>query len=186
MDILRTLILATAGACASSTCAANDIIALEVPGIPGDATFSATYGLPPGSIEVFSVSGGFAQALNIGSQSSGSGAGKITFNPISISKHFGASSPAILLSIAQGTFYDQGSGPVLISFYHLNRNGPASKYFSIKLSTAAIQSVDLSDSETRPHVNDLESVGFDYGIITITDLATGNSVCWNRIANRRC
>jgi len=186
MGILNRSIFAAAVVFTSSVCAANDIIALEVPGIPGDAAFVSAYGLPQDSIEVFSVSGGFSQALNIGSQGSGAGAGKVTFNPIKISKHFGASSPAILLSIAEGTFYDSSASPVLISFYHVRHEGPPHKYFSIKLSSAAIQSVELSDSETRPLVNDLESISFDYGVITITDLITGNSSCWNRIRNIRC
>jgi type VI secretion system Hcp family effector len=110
----------------------------------------------------------------------------VTFNPIKVSKHFGASSPAILLALAEGTFFGQASAPVLISFYHVNHGSEPKKYFSIKLMSAAIESDELSDSESRPLVNDMETVSFDYGVITITDLVTGNSSCWNRIRNTRC
>jgi type VI protein secretion system component Hcp len=98
-------------------------------------------------------------------------------------KHFGASSPAILLALAEGTFY---SSPVLINFYHVSRNREPRKYFSIALSSAAIESDELSDSATRPAINDMETVSFDHGVITMTDLVSGNSSCWNRIKNIRC
>jgi type VI secretion system Hcp family effector len=175
--------LAIAIACGGSALAANDVVTLEVPGVPGDAAFAASLGLPADSIEIFGVSGGFTQVLNIGSQSGGAGAGKVTFNPIKLSKHFGASSPAILLALAQGTVYQ---GPVLINFYHVTRGGEPKKYFSIALSTVAIESDELSDSETRPLINDMETVSFDYGVIAITDLASGNASCWNRIKNNQC
>ena len=37
------------------------------------------------------------QVLNIGSQSSGAGAGKVTFNPFSITRHVDKASPVLFL-----------------------------------------------------------------------------------------
>jgi len=181
-----TLALTLATVLAGAASAGTDIVTLQVPGIPGDAAFAAEYGLPADAIEVFSVSGGFTQTLNIGSQSSGAGAGKVTFNPIQVSKHFGASSPAVLLALATGTVYSPGTGgPVVINFYHVNHGSPH-KYFSIQLSIAALASDQLSDSESRHSLDDLETLSFDYGVITLTDVTTGNTSCWNRVQNTRC
>ena len=39
-----------------------------------------------GDEQLAAVSGGIEQVLNIGSQSSGAGAGKVTFNPFSVTR----------------------------------------------------------------------------------------------------
>ena len=45
------------------------------------------------------------QMLNIGSQSSGAGAGKVTFNPFSITRNIDRSSPLLFQNACSGTPY---------------------------------------------------------------------------------
>lgn len=54
-------------------------------------------------IKISSCNSDIEQTLNIGSQSTGAGAGKITFNPFKITKFIDAISPALFLNAASGT-----------------------------------------------------------------------------------
>ncbi len=53
--------------------------------------------------EVEDYSFDIEQTLNIGSQSSGAGAGKVTFNPFSITRKIDKSSPRVLQMACAGT-----------------------------------------------------------------------------------
>jgi len=72
---------------------------LKIPTIPGEAT---TQGFDK-QIAVDAYNLEIAQTLNIGSQSAGAGAGKITFNPFQIKKHYDAASPKLFQAACTGT-----------------------------------------------------------------------------------
>ena len=74
---------------------------LKIPTIPGEAT-AKNFDTPAQiSVEAFNLE--VAQTLNIGSQSTGGGAGKITFNPFQIKKHYDAASPKLFQAACTGT-----------------------------------------------------------------------------------
>lgn len=56
-------------------------------------------------IRVTSFSGDVAQTLKIGSQSTGAGAGRITFNPFSITRRADSLSPILFQNAASGAPY---------------------------------------------------------------------------------
>ena len=60
-----------------------------------------------GLFEVEDFSFDIEQTLNIGSQSSGSGAGKITFNPFSITRKIDRASPTFFQLACSGTPFQQ-------------------------------------------------------------------------------
>jgi type VI secretion system Hcp family effector len=57
------------------------------------------------SFEIEDFSFDVEQTLNIGSQSSGAGAGKVTFNPFTINKKLDVSSPKLLQAAARGEIF---------------------------------------------------------------------------------
>src|ERR1035437_6208018 len=67
---------------------------LQIPSVPGEATADGF----KDHIAVDGFEFNVEQTLNIGSQSSGSGAGKITFNPFVVTKHYDKSSPKLFLA----------------------------------------------------------------------------------------
>ena len=56
-----------------------------------------------GQVEISSFSWGVSNSASIGSQSSGAGAGKITFNPFSITRKIDKSSPVLYDLVVKGT-----------------------------------------------------------------------------------
>ena len=94
----------------------------------------------PGSIEVNSFSFG---ARNIGSQSSSSGAGKVTFNPFSITRKIDAASPIFMKDLHAGaviatvTLYVTGSA---------NPAGAAGDTFTATFEKVRVTSISWSSS----------------------------------------
>jgi len=106
---------------------------------------------------VQSVSFDMEQTLNIGSQSSGAGAGKITFNPFSF-KMQGSSLDATLFDMAaSGTPFCEADLLLVTS------NGP-SELFSLRL--AAVKTIGFVPDATGHSVTNLT---FEYGGIVITN-----------------
>src|ERR1051326_3652243 len=87
---------------------------VDLAGTPGAAgilsDFTAAQG-QGGLFEVSDYSFDIEQVLSIGSQSAGAGAGKVTFNPFSITRNIDISSPVLFQNACSGKPYsDVGLG----------------------------------------------------------------------------
>jgi type VI secretion system secreted protein Hcp len=98
------------------------------------------------------------QTLNIGSQSKGAGAGKITFNPFSISRKIDKSSPTFFEMACSGTAFQnvflclrKGAG------VDTTQSGQIFLRFDFKL--VAVKTISWSHDDTSPK----EDVTFEYG-----------------------
>jgi hypothetical protein len=67
-------------------------------------------GYAAGGFEIDDYSFDIEQVLNIGSSSTGAGAGKVTFNPFSITRKTDSSSPKLFRSADLGSFVGVGIG----------------------------------------------------------------------------
>lgn len=131
-------------------------------------------------VRVLTYSGSVEQTLNIGSQSTGAGAGKISFNPFTITKNLDAMSPILFQASATGTPYKTAE-IVFVSA----QNYILSK-FVYKL--VAVKTISWAAGEEDQV---LETVSFEYGGLFVTvnkqgpdGRTTGASQAgWNRIKN---
>lgn len=121
------------------------------------------------------------QTLNIGSQSTGAGAGKITFNPFSITRLVDAYSPKLLVLCASGTPYKTA----VLSVTAAKAAQPLAVY-TMKL--VAIKTLSTAGSQHGGPL--METVTFEYGGLQIqTDIPTANGtnlsspLGWNRVRN---
>jgi hypothetical protein len=57
----------------------------------------------PASLSISEMSIDFAQVLNIGAQATGAGAGKATFNPLTVKRDYDPASPYLFQAMCQGT-----------------------------------------------------------------------------------
>lgn len=140
--------------------------------------------------EVEDYSFDIEQTLNIGSQSSGAGAGKITFNPFSITRKIDKASPTFFDMACSGTAFKQvvlalrksssgGSGPAALV------SGQVFLRFDFKL--VAVKTISWSHDDESPK----EEVTFEYGGLQIRyaqQLASGQLQPaiiggWNRVKN---
>jgi type VI secretion system secreted protein Hcp len=100
-------------------------------------------------IEIDDFSFDIEQTLNIGSQSSGSGAGKVTFNPFQITKKIDSSTPTLIQSALNGTSFRE----IRCSFYGSNRGEASAPYLTAVLSNAAISKFKVEGSgEGTPRI----------------------------------
>ncbi len=124
--------------------------------------------------------------LNIGSQSNGAGAGKVTFNPFSITRPIDKSSPTLFDMACSGTpFQDVGLG--LRKGAGGDSAGRFFLAFTFKL--VAVKTISWSHDETSPK----ETITFEYGGLQIrygiqnadggiTTVIPGG---WNRVNNKQ-
>jgi type VI protein secretion system component Hcp len=124
------------------------------------------------------------QTLNIGSQSTGAGAGKITFNPFSITRKSDKSSPVLFQMACSGTAFQtvalvlrrSAGGPVA---------GAGFLKFTFKLVAVKSISWGYDPDESR------ETISFEYGGLVVeyfeqqaSGSFSGNVLGgWNRVAN---
>ncbi len=129
------------------------------------------------------------QTLNIGSQSGGSGAGKITFNPFSITRKIDAASPGFFQNACTGTPFklvslalrkSTGAGAAAE-----NSSGQVFARFDFKL--VAVKTISWAHDDESPK----ETVTFEYGAVVIrysTQAPSGALAApltggWNRVKN---
>jgi len=137
-----------------------------------------------GLFEVEDYSFDIEQVLNIGSQSSGSGAGKVTFNPFSITRKIDKSSPKLFEMACSGT-------PFKNVFLGMRKSagGDASGVFFLRFQfkLVAVKTISWSHDDEAPK----ETVTFEYGGLIINygqqeasgrigPLVPGG---WNRVKN---
>jgi type VI secretion system secreted protein Hcp len=142
--------------------------------------------------EVSDYSFDIEQALNIGSQSSGVGAGKVTFNPFSITRKIDVASPKLFDMACAGTAFKQ----VILALRKSTganvtagnaASGQVFLRFDFKL--VAVKTISWSHDDESPN----ETVTFEYGGMLIRYCqqkpdGTFEAVTpggWNRINNKQ-
>ncbi len=140
-------------------------------------------------IKLSSLQYDLEQTLNIGSQSTGAGAGKIVFNPIVITKTVDAISAVLMQYCAAGKLMN-------LEFIFVSGNGSSSTptvRYKMQVTLAAVRTVAISSvpdcGNGCPGI--AESYSFDYGqliVQTYTQKATGEVVLgpkfgWDRVKN---
>jgi type VI secretion system Hcp family effector len=134
--------------------------------------------------EVEDFSFDIEQTLNIGSQSKGAGAGKVTFNPFSITRPIDKSSPVLFKNACAGTpFQWVGLG------FRKGSGGDASGQFflAFHFKLVAVKTISWSHDETSPK----ETITFEYGGLQIHygiqqpngQISPENPQGWNRVKN---
>lgn len=135
-------------------------------------------------LKVASFNSDIVQTLNIGSQSTGAGAGKVTFNPFTIRKQSDATSPTLFQNAASGTPFKT------VDVFFVNEGNFITVRHTYKLG--AVKTISWSADD--PTVSGLmETVIFEYGglIVTINqqspDGRPGQPLQggWNRVKNIR-
>ncbi len=136
-------------------------------------------------IEVSSLQYDFEQTLNIGSQSTGAGAGKVTFNPLVITKVADQLSAPLFQAMASGTPYKT------IEFVNLNANKQPLYSIIIKLAAVKTMAVSAVNCGTGQCAGIAESISFEYGGCIVQtyfqksdgSIVKGNVAGWNRVRN---
>jgi len=137
-----------------------------------------------GLFEVEDYSFDIEQALNIGSQSSGAGAGKITFNPFSITRKIDCASPQFFQMACSGTpFHTVGLG--MRKSGGGDVSGALFLVFLFKL--VAVKTISWAHDDESPK----ETVTFEYGGLNIQytqqlpsgEMAPVDPGGWNRVKN---
>jgi type VI protein secretion system component Hcp len=130
------------------------------------------------SFDATSVKFNIEQTLNIGSQVTGSGPGKATFNPLSIVKPVDLCSGRLFSAVLSATAFSEllivVSPPVSAS----------QSTFVIRLGLVLVK--DLTDAASDSTVIQ-EQVSFEYGDLTLAELSPSGSVLscrgWDRARN---
>jgi type VI secretion system secreted protein Hcp len=132
-------------------------------------------------IKVSSYSSDVEQTLNIGSQSAGAGAGKMTFNPFSIKRTTDTLTPVLFQNAAAGTHFKT------VEIFFVNAQNFISVRHTYKL--VGIKTISWSAESGEPGL--METVSFEYGalIITINQQGSDGRLSnvfqggWNRVKN---
>lgn len=144
-------------------------------------------------VALTTFSDGEVQTTNIGSQSTGAGAGKVTFSPVVFSKIPDIISPQFFTSLASGTAYKF----VEFSFYKVGGsggNGEDILRYKIRLALVAFTTIQRAAATCNGDCPDLiENFSMEYGGKYITyypqnpNGTVGNpeGEGWNRIKNLR-
>jgi len=146
----------------------------------------STTSLPPNDniFEIDDYSFDIEQALNIGSQSSGAGAGKITFNPLSITRKMDRASPVLYQMACAGSAFQSA---VLVLSRSAGGTKAASPFQRFTFKLVAVKSIAWAYDAEAPK----EIVTFEFGGLVIeywmqnADGSTGAEILggWNRVKN---
>jgi type VI protein secretion system component Hcp len=135
-----------------------------------------------GQIALSTISNGEIQTLNIGSQSTGAGAGKILFDSINFTKPISINSSTLFSMMCSGTPFKFAE----FSYY----NSSNQIIYRQTLSLAAVKSMartTASCSSGCPGI--IENISFEYGTEVFTyyttpgNLNSGISKGWDRVHN---
>lgn len=147
---------------------------------------ASAIGFPPNNniFEVEDYSVDVEQTLNIGSQSTGAGAGKVSFNPFSITRKVDRASPILFQMACTGTPFQT---VVLILCKSAGDKAATVVFQKLTLKLVAVKSVAWSYDDEAPK----EVVTFEYGGLVIQywmqepdgSMKTKVSGGWNRIKN---
>jgi type VI secretion system Hcp family effector len=132
--------------------------------------------------EVASFTFDIAQTLNLGSSSSGAGAGKVTFNPFSITRKVDKASPLLFEMACSGTPFES----VVLALRRSSATpGSAVIFLRYDFKLVAVKTISWSSGGDAP----MEAVTFEYGGLQVRyapqtalgGLATPVEGGWNRI-----
>lgn len=116
-----------------------------------------------GLFEVEDYSFDIEQVLNIGSQSSGAGAGKITFNPFSITRKIDCASPRFFQMACSGTPFQQVGLGLRKSSGTNQGTGAGSFFLAFTFKLVAVKTISWAHDDESPK----ETVTFEYGGMVI-------------------
>lgn len=139
-----------------------------------------------GLFEVEDYSFDIEQTLNIGSQSTGAGAGRVTFNPFSITRKIDRASPFFYAMACAGqSFKKVGLG------LRKSAGGTAAGRFFVnfRFSLVAVKTLAWAHDEESPK----ETITFEYGALLVYygkqeangDINEMNARGWNRVKNEQ-
>jgi type VI secretion system Hcp family effector len=151
------------------------------------ATDLKTYATSSQLFEVEDYSFDIEQVLNIGSQSSGAGAGKVTFNPFSITRKIDKASPVLFDMACSGQAFKQVGLALRKSGNNTQTSGLVYLRFDFKL--VAVKTISWSHDDESPK----ETVTFEYGGMLIRycqqnpngSLNAAIPGGWNRVNNKQ-
>jgi len=139
--------------------------------------------------EVEDYSFDIEQTLNIGSQSSGSGAGKVTFNPFSITRKIDKASPIFFEMSCSGTAFQSVTLALRKSIGASASGGTVSGqvFLRFDFKLVAVKTISWAHDDESPK----ETVTFEYGGFQIRyspQEASGKLLAaipggWNRVKN---
>ena len=137
-----------------------------------------------GLYEVEDFSFDIEQTLNIGSQSTGAGAGKVTFNPFSITRKIDRFSPLLFQASCSGTPYQKVALGLKKS---AGGNTSGVIYLAFIFKLVAVKTISWSYDDEAPK----ETTTFEYGGLQVhyspqkPDGNLGNTIPggWNRVKN---
>jgi type VI secretion system secreted protein Hcp len=147
-----------------------------------------TYASSSQLFEIEDYSFDVEQTLNIGSAGSGTGAGKITFNPFSITRPVDKSSPLLFEAACSGTPYKQVGLALRKAVGTTVGGGAAGQVFlRFDFKMVAVKTISWSHSDESPK----ETTTFEYGGMLIRycqQKADGSLMAaipggWNRVTN---
>lgn len=134
--------------------------------------------------EVTDFSFGIEQVLNIGSQSTGAGAGKVTFNPFSITRSIDCSSPKFFTASCAGTPFKT----VALGLRKSSGQASAGTFFlRFDFKLVAVKTINWAHDDESPK----ETIEFEYGGLQVryTQQKPDGSMAaaivggWNRVKN---
>jgi type VI secretion system Hcp family effector len=118
--------------------------------------------LKPTPFDISTWTFGASQQVNVGSSSSGIGAGKVEFQPFKITKQVDKASPFFFQTCAQGGHYQQCTLYVRKGGGTAERSGSIYLRFDFKM--VFVTEIAWSHDDTAPK----EDITFDYGAMRIT------------------
>jgi len=138
-----------------------------------------------GLFEVEDYSFDIEQTLGIGSQSTGAGAGKVTFNPFSITRKVDKSSPTFFQNACSGKAFKS----VYLGMRKSAGNEATGAFFLVfQFKLVAVKTVGWAHDDEAPK----ETVTFEYGGLLVKygqqapngQISTVFPGGWNRVKNR--
>ena len=120
------------------------------------------------AVQATTLTWSIEQTLNIGSQSSGAGAGKVAFNDLHFTKNVDSTSPIFFQALCAGTPFQ---------FVDISFVTGGTTVASCRLKLAAVKSIDGTAGPEGP----TEDIALEYGgaIWTVGQTSLG----WNRVKN---
>jgi type VI secretion system Hcp family effector len=141
---------------------------------------------PPNNniFEVEDYSFDIEQTLNIGSQSSGAGAGKVTFNPVSITRRIDKASPVLFQMACSGTAFESVA---LVLRKSAGASGAGVAFLKFTFKLVAVKTISYKRDVESPN----ETVTFEYGGLVVEywpqnpngSLGPRVPGGWNRVKN---
>ena len=125
---------------------------LKIPNVTGEVT-NPNF---KDQIALSSFSWGGEQASSMGTASGGSGAGKVTMHPLSVTKQVDKATPSLLHAMCTGAHFDT----VTLSAV---KAGATKAYLVVEIKRVFVSTLQFSGSDDIP----VESVSMTYGAITI-------------------